>query len=360
MAVVRSAKKPILALVLVLVALWCLVLFLPKNDAVVSVTTGRSAFVQCTLNVSIYVESFDWLNSFYPGQFGKLEETIPSDCVLPQGSKCVLQHSDQRGDVLFRMVYREANPERIGPTKYFDKQLLAVMNTEAEDTDQRSIQMQQLSYADIRISYHPSSDVFLSSICYLPLHIMEKRKPLDPRERKGIALFLSDCRFKWRTDYIGELMNFVHIDSYGLCYHNVPKPSSRNSGIDGDEFVHIASKYRMVVTFENTIQTDYISEKIVLAYQSGAIPVYWGPPEIYSWVPGDHSFIDASKFSGPKELAAYLKKVDDSDELFRYHTTNFDLEKSWKRMDELCVVRKEPYLCKVCRIAYEKKAKAQC
>ena len=369
MAVVKSVKKPVLALVLLLVVLWYMVLFLPKDDSVVYVslssTTGtESASVDCSLphnclNVSIYVESFDWLNSFYPDKFGKLEKTITRDCVLPQGGKCILQHTDTRSDVLFRMVYKEAEPGRIGPTKYFDKQLLAVLNTEAEVDNPRSIQMQQLSYADIRISYHPSSDVFLSDICYLPLHILEKRKPPDPRERKGIALFLSDCRFQWRTDYIRELMDLVHIDSYGLCFHNVPQPSSRDRGINVDEFIRISSKYRMVITFENTVQTDYMSEKINMVYQSGAIPVYWGPPEIYSWVPGDHSFIDASKFSGPQELATYLKNVEENDELFRFHTTNFDLQKSWKRIDDLCVERKEPYMCRVCRIAHGQKAKAQ-
>ena len=123
-------------------------------------------------------------------------------------------------------------------------------------------------------------------------------------------------------------MMHVHIDSYGLCFHNVPKPSSRFKVTAEEEYNQIASKYRMVVTFENTIQTDYVSEKINLVYLSGAIPVYWGPPEIYSWVPGNHSFIDSSAFDGPKELAAYLKKVDEDEELFRHHTTNFDVEKS--------------------------------
>ena len=377
MATLRMAKKPILALVIVLAVLWWTFVFLPKDDTVIYlIPTDKSPVTpsptemssssemdtvgKCTQNVSIYVESFDWLNSFYPGKFSKIEETITDACVLPQGSKCIVQHSDTNSDVLFRMVYREANPERMGLMKYSKDQLLAVLNTEAESPDPRSLQMQQLAFADIRISYHPSSAVFLSDICYLPLYILEQRQPPNPKERKGIALFLSDCRFEWRTQYIKELMEFVNIDSYGLCMHNVPQPSSRKGGIDGDEFIRIVSKYRMVITFENSIQTDYMSEKINLAYRSGAIPVYWGPPEIYSWVPGDHSFIDASKFLGPKELAAYLKKVDESDELFQYHTTNLDLQKSWRRLDEFCVERKEPYLCKVCRIAYQKKAKAHC
>lgn len=377
MAVFKKAKKPILALVLVLAVLWWAVRYLPKDDTVVcllptdrsSVAPERSsvaperrtnAAVKCSLNVSIYVESFDWLDSFYPGKFSKIEETITDDCVLPPGGKCIVQHSDTRSDVMFRMVYREATSERMGLMKYSEDQLLAVLNTEAESSNPLSLQMQQLAFADIRISYHPSSAVFLSDICYLPLDVLEKRKPPNPRERKGIALFLSDCRFEWRTQYIRKLMEFVHIDSYGLCMHNVAEASSRKDGIDGDGFVRIVSKYRMVITFENSIQTDYISEKINLAYRSGAIPVYWGPPEIYSWVPGDHSFIDASKFFGPKELAEYLKKVNENDELFRHHTTNLDVEKSWRRVDELCVERKEPYLCKVCKIAYQKKSKALC
>ena len=84
----------------------------------------------------------------------------------------------------------------------------------------------------------------------------------------------------------------------------------------------------MAVTFENLIQDSYTSEKIIVVFSSGAIPVYWCPPQVYSWVPGNHSFIDASKYKDSLEdLAKYLKHIDEEDDLFKYHTSNFGINK---------------------------------
>ena len=56
-------------------------------------------------------------------------------------------------------------------------------------------------------------------------------------------------------------------------------------------FLEIARKYGMIIAFENNIQKDYITEKLALIFQSGAIPVYRDAPEAYQWVPENHPFI---------------------------------------------------------------------
>ena len=112
----------------------------------------------------------------------------------------------------------------------------------------------------------------------------------------------------------------------------------------------------MVVTFENLIQDDYITEKLNFVFSSGAIPVYWGPPQIYSWVPGKHSFIDASKYT-PEELAKYLKQVDEEDDLFMHHTTNFDVNKTKEMIGRLCSKGSSnlyDILCLTCQTAQTK------
>ena len=204
-----------------------------------------------------------------------------------------MQHSSiyaQTADVVFRMV------RFIYPTdslRYHEGQLLAVMNSEAERDEYG---LQQLREADVKIDHHPSSDIMLAEVCGLPVHKWETSPPPDPSERKGIAMFTSNCQAKWRMDYFKRLHKAIPIDSYGRCLHNKDEPHVANGAImdKGTNLVKLSSKYRMVVTFENLIQDDYISEKIVSVFASGAIPVYWGPPQIYSWVPGNHSFIDAS------------------------------------------------------------------
>lgn len=296
-------------------------------------------------NISVFLESYNDLVRFYGDEFGKINVDA---CALPNGARCIYQSSEPMADVVFRMT-TFIHPNTY-PLRYCPNQILAVLHSEAENNQYG---LYQMKFADIRIDHHPSSDAMYGEICTLPIDKWENSQSYsDASERKGIALFLSNCWVQWRTEYIWELMQHVDIDSYGECFHNVPERSSRGNRLT---MADIASKYRMVVTFENTIQTDYITEKIALTYQSGAIPVYWGPPEIYLWVPGNHSFIDASRFdgpNGPQKLGEYLKKVAESDEVFRYHTTNFDVEKSRAIMDKYCF--KSDYFCRVCRLGYQK------
>ena len=318
------------------------------------VLTGDSVSEQYSFDVSVYLE-FRWLFEVYYGKSSVKHLILAANkCALPNGAKCIVQNSDVSADVLFRMVKHwpyglDSIADKLTRTRMCDQQLLAVLSSEAESSQ---FQRNQLNAADIRIDYHPSSEVFFSEICFLPLDTLEHRTPPDPSTRKGIAMFVSNCAVKWRTDYLQELMKHVHIDSYGACFHNVQQETSTGSKFEN--MIKISKRYRMVVSFENTILPDYISEKITLIYSSGAIPVYWGPPLIYSWVPGNHSFIDASVFT-PKELADYLMQVDQDDDLFRYHTSNFEISKSRAKVKQTCYDTE--YICRVCQVAYEKKAK---
>ena len=75
-----------------------------------------------------------------------------------------------------------------------------------------------------------------------------------------------------------------------------------------------------------------------MAYESGAIPIYWGPAETYNWLSGNHTIIDPQNYRGPLDLARYLKRVDAQDEYFIYHTSNFDWEKTREHQRKLCLV----------------------
>ena len=323
----------------------------PSSTDVTSLPTAATADaapkddIPQPLNVSVYVESFKELNAFYGNSYTKMEKEIPLSCQLPAGGTCTLHHSKESAltsDVVFRMV-RFIHPN--DTVRYHEGQLLAVMNSEAERGEYG---LQQLREADIRMDHHPSSDFMMSEVCSLPVQKLETSPPPDPTQRKGIAMFTSNCEAQWRSDYFKKLMKFVHIDSYGRCFHNKDEPPAPNKGVN---LAKLPRKYRMVVTFENLIQDDYITEKINFVLSSGAIPVYWGPPQIYSWVPGNHSFIDASKYT-PEDLAKYLKQVDEEDDLFRHHTTNFDVNKTKEMISRFCP--KVSHMCATCQIAQKK------
>ena len=298
--------------------------------------------------VSIYFENYGNVNAMYGNTYSNWISK-KWKCEIPNG-QCTFEVENKKADVVLKNAFVNLFVPS-APPRYCDRQILAVLNSEAESRCPVAA-IKTLRSADIKVDHHLSSDITVTEACMIPnLWKKENYKPPDPSKRKGVALFLSHCTpdLKWRNNYILELSKYIHLHSYGTCFHNVSMPSNRNTYIDS--FASTAEKHRMVVTFENTIEADYISEKIGLAYKSGVIPVYWGPPEIYQWVPGNHTFIDPQKFKGPKELAEYLKRVDEDDDLFRYHTTNLDLERTRKMGEKYC--DDVPYMCKICKKAQD-------
>ena len=321
-----------------------------KDRFTLSTMDSATALNNSPRYVSIYLENSASFDSFYANGYVTVLKNEAYACQLPYGGTCFLQTSNasaQTADAVFKMV-RFIYPN--GIVRYHEGQLLVVLNTEA---DRGEYGLQQLREADIKLDHHPSSDIMVSRACTLPVQRWETSPPPDPATRKGIAMFTSNCNAQWRLDYLERLVKAISIDSYGRCLHNKDEPHDDDHGVE-DNFVRISRKYRMVITFENLIQDDYITEKIVHVFAAGAVPVYWGPPQIYSWVPGNHSFIDASKYKdSPEDLAKYLKRVDDEDDLFMYHTSNFDIKKTKDTIEKFCK-NGVPFMCQTCQLVQKK------
>ena len=71
--------------------------------------------------------------------------------------------------------------------------------------------------------------------------------------------------------------------------------------------------------------TEYVTEKIWDAYMSQTILELQKCMTMQ--VPGNNTFIDASKFPRPKELAEYINKVDQNESLYKSYF-NFDIKRT--------------------------------
>jgi len=186
--------------------------------------------------------------------------------------------------------------------------------------------------------------------------ILEALRLDPPTHRRGIAMFISDCR-SWRRKYLEELMAYIKIDSYGRCLHNTVMAESREVTNDSNPFdikIDIIKKkrYKFLIAFDNTVTSEYITEKIWHGYLSQTIPIYYGAPEIYEQVPGNNTFIDGTKFKGPKQLAQYIRKVDKDEKLYQsfFH---FDMPPFEAYQKKFCVFEDAPLACKMCSRAYK-------
>lgn len=67
-------------------------------------------------------------------------------------------------------------------------------------------------------------------------------------------------------------------------------------------------KYKFALCFENQILNGWITEKIFDCFLAGTIPIYWGPPDIESYIPKS-CFIDMRDFENYEELRSFLKAL---------------------------------------------------
>lgn len=107
---------------------------------------------------------------------------------------------------------------------------------------------------------------------------MEPVKPeiagILERKRKTAAWLVSHCRSdSFRDDYLTRLQEHLShyalkIDVYGKCTKNHCPNYNCNDMIKRD--------YRFYMAFENSLSEDYVTEKILHAYNNYAVPVVYG------------------------------------------------------------------------------------
>lgn len=71
-------------------------------------------------------------------------------------------------------------------------------------------------------------------------------------------------------------------------------------------------QYKFAICFENSILKGWITEKIFDCFFAGAVPIYWGAPEIETVIPRE-CFIDMRRFADYDELRDYLKSLTEGE-----------------------------------------------
>ena len=321
-------------------------------QSVVEETTqlNESSF-KCTYekNVTIYMDAFQ---SLIRGFFGpkyknyllKSQECEP----LPGGGRCLVNYDNKHSDaILYYGSYTELNFKRV-----FDDQIVVVFTLEAESGPY--CHLPPSSKYHIKVSYKRNSTIPYLFLCQdnASKGMLEMEQPnISARNQKLVASFIANC-VEWRVDYLKELMKYVHVDHWGKCLKNTPGEfwktrygdSYSKSKID---FLR-KNPYKFLITFENIIDGDYITEKIYDAYLSHAIPIFCGDKSVFDLVPGKSTFIYANDYT-PKQLAELIKRIDNNDTLYRQYF-NWDLSIIRELDEKYC---SEYFMCRVCKNVWE-------
>lgn len=127
------------------------------------------------------------------------------------------------------------------------------------------------------------------------------------KNRKFCTFVQGNGNCKFRNDYFLNLSNIDRVDSYGSVFNNTGQILDRISKIEKTK------DYKFALAFENSEYDGYVSEKLMDAFKSDILPIYWGGTEVSSEFNGN-SFIDVNKLGVDKSLV-----------LIEQLNTNFDL-----------------------------------
>jgi hypothetical protein len=147
-----------------------------------------------------------------------------------------------------------------------------------------------------------------------------------------------------RRDYLRALARHIEVHQYGKRGNRtLPNDQGRETKM------RTLAQYRFNFAFENAIARDYVTEKFYDPLLAGSVPVYLGAPNIAEFAPVEDCFIDATRFSGPGELAAYLLHVSQDEALYNRYL-NWRERPFTEPFKALCAKISYPGLAKLCEL----------
>ncbi|KAL6527577.1 GDP-fucose protein O-fucosyltransferase 2 [Orobanche gracilis] len=221
-------------------------------------------------------------------------------------------------------------------------------------------------YEDIFISYHAQDDVQSTYAGSLFHNNRNYQLSSAKNNLKDTLVYWSSSRcLPQRNQLAKKLLSLLPTHSFGKCLNNVggldralslyPECAKKdlNEAPKWWDHLHCAmSHYKFVLAIENTMTESYITEKLFYALDSGAVPIYFGAPNVWDFVP-PHSIIDGRQFTSLEQLASYVKSLaNDPVAYSEYH--------AWRRCGVLGNYRKtraasiDTLACRVCEAVSRK------
>ncbi|XP_028158611.1 glycoprotein 3-alpha-L-fucosyltransferase A [Ostrinia nubilalis] len=156
---------------------------------------------------------------------------------------------------------------------------------------------------------------------------------------KKVAWFVSNCHARnRRLQYARQLSKYISVDIYGACgSHHCPRT-------DPNCLEMLDKDYKFYLAFENSNCRDYITEKFfVNGLQHNVLPIVMGArASEYAAAAPFTSYVHVEEFAGAEELAAYLHRLDNDDNLYNSYFR-------WKSTGEFINTY---FFCRVCAMLH--------
>ena len=135
------------------------------------------------------------------------------------------------------------------------------------------------------------------------------------RKDRLVAWFVSHCPTGGvRERYVKMLQKYIPVDIYGRC-GNLKCPTNASKAC----YAMLDKRYKFYLSFENSICTDYATEKVFNVLRNTyTVPVVYGGRN-YSHLTPPNSIINVKDFKSPKALAEHLLRLSNDTESLIQH-----------------------------------------
>ena len=179
------------------------------------------------------------------------------------------------------------------------------------------------------VSETEPKELYIPYTLYSPYLYKERKYRNDINERPHLVAYCSSNRASIRenlyntfVDKVGEKADLCH--ALGRCHGKYKSTQKHLKGQWADESLVDAYKdYKFVFALENKQVDGYVTEKMLNAFYSGAIPIYWGSSNINDLF-NKKAFINVSDYKNVEECVDFIinMKPEELEKMQKEHIYN--------------------------------------
>jgi hypothetical protein len=148
-----------------------------------------------------------------------------------------------------------------------------------------------------------------------------KNREVDFYKRKKFCVAFIGKAYPFRMQALNLISSIESVEVYGA----IARKDTRSK-------FQASKDFRFVFAFENDLFPGYVTEKVIEAWATGAIPLYWGSDPLEYINP--KSIINLNDFNSFQEFLARIAEVNNSRTL-------------WEQIASQPILRKRPDLSEV-------------
>jgi hypothetical protein len=160
----------------------------------------------------------------------------------------------------------------------------------------------------------------IANTIYIPFCLesdfIYKSRMYTNRDRDYLIGYCASNPVNIRQNLYNKFIEKIGINkciSFGSCYGNYKETNKQCEGIfQNPGLIKSYSQCKFIFALENSKGDGYVTEKIVNAFVSGAIPIYWGSSNINELFNKD-AFINIDDFKNIDECVDYIINMSEDD-----------------------------------------------